>query len=339
MPIAAAELNGLGLYAWSFTGFLVASLVAMVAAGEVADRVGPRRPLFGGVAVFVGGLVLAGVAQSMVPFVLARAIQGIGSGFIIVALYLVIARAFSEDLRPRVFAIMAAGWVLPSVVGPTRGRLPRRARVLALGLPRPRPAGHPGHGAHAGTAARARRSVRRRTARSSRRVRGVRRVAYAVLAAVGVALVQLAGQDLVWTSLAIAGDRHRPADPEPAPAATGWGAPAPSRPADHRGDAWAPGRLVLRRRDIHPAHAGRAQGLAGDVQRALAHQRCARLGGGVVVPEPPAASPAAPPDRPARRRVSSRPASPPWPSCWSAIFRCGWLRSAGSPAAPAWVWR
>ncbi len=36
MPIAAAELDGLGLYAWSFTGFLVASLVAMVAAGEVS---------------------------------------------------------------------------------------------------------------------------------------------------------------------------------------------------------------------------------------------------------------------------------------------------------------
>ena len=174
MPIAAAELDGLGLYAWSFTGFLVASLVAMVAAGEVADRLGPRRPLFGGVAVFIVGLVLAGMAQSMVPFVLARAIQGIGGGFIIVALYLVVARAFDEDVRPRVFAIMAAGWVLPSVVGPTVAGLPRRARVVAVGLPRPRSAGRPHDRAHARPAARARRSVRRSRRRAVGRASAAR---------------------------------------------------------------------------------------------------------------------------------------------------------------------
>lgn len=204
MPIAAAELDGLGLYAWSFTGFLVASLVAMVAAGEVADRVGPRRPLFAGVAVFISGLVLAGLAQSMVPFVLARAIQGVGGGFIIVALYLVVGRAFGEDVRPRVFGIMAAGWVLPSVVGPTvagylaehlswrwvfLGLAPLVVPTTALMLGRLRaldgPSAEVGDAGAAGG-------------------RGPRRVAYAVVLATGVALIQVAGQDLAWTSLAIA---------------------------------------------------------------------------------------------------------------------------------------
>ncbi|MBA2478851.1 MAG: MFS transporter [Actinomycetota bacterium] len=204
MPIAAAELDGLGLYAWSFTGFLVASLVAMVAAGEVADRVGPRRPLFGGVAIFISGLVLAGVAQSMVPFVLARAVQGIGGGFIIVALYLVVARAFPDEVRPRVFGIMAAGWVLPSVVGPTvagylaenvswrwvfLGLAPLVVPTTALMLGRLRALDGPSAGDHDAESA---------------RVRGPRRVGFAVVAAVGVALVQVAGQDLAWTSVAVA---------------------------------------------------------------------------------------------------------------------------------------
>lgn len=204
MPIAAAELDGLGLYAWSFTGFLVASLVAMVAAGEVADRVGPRVPLFGGVAVFISGLVLAGSAQAMVPFVLARAVQGVGGGFIIVALYLVVARAFPDEVRPRVFGIMAAGWVLPSVVGPTvagylaenvswrwvfLGLAPLVVPTTALMLGRLRALDGPSAGDHDAESA---------------RVRGPRRVGFAVLAAVGVALVQLAGQDLAWTSVAIA---------------------------------------------------------------------------------------------------------------------------------------
>ncbi|MEJ7727175.1 MAG: MFS transporter [Actinomycetes bacterium] len=204
MPIAAAELDGLGLYAWSFTGFLVASLVAMVAAGEVADRVGPRRPLFGGVAIFISGLVLAGVAQSMVPFVMARAVQGIGGGFIIVALYLVVARAFPDEVRPRVFGIMAAGWVLPSVVGPTvagylaenvswrwvfLGLAPLVVPTTALMLGRLRALDGPSAGDHDAESA---------------RVRGPRRVGFAVVAAVGVALVQVAGQDLAWTSVAVA---------------------------------------------------------------------------------------------------------------------------------------
>ena len=204
MPIAAAELDGLGLYAWSFTGFLVASLVAMVAAGEVADRVGPRRPLFGGVAIFISGLVLAGVAQSMVPFVLARAVQGIGGGFIIVALYLVVARAFPDEVRPRVFGIMAAGWVLPSVVGPTvagylaenvswrwvfLGLAPLVVPTTALMLGRLRALDGPSAGDHDAESA---------------RVRGPRRVGFAVVAAVGVALVQVAGQDLAWSSVAVA---------------------------------------------------------------------------------------------------------------------------------------
>jgi len=204
MPIAAAELDGLGLYAWSFTGFLIASLVAMVAAGEVADRVGPRRPLFGGVAIFISGLVLAGVAQSMVPFVLARAVQGIGGGFIIVALYLVVARAFPDEVRPRVFGIMAAGWVLPSVVGPTvagylaenvswrwvfLGLAPLVVPTTALMLGRLRALDGPSAGDHDAESA---------------RVRGPRRVGFAVVAAVGVALVQVAGQDLAWTSVAVA---------------------------------------------------------------------------------------------------------------------------------------
>lgn len=204
MPIAAAELDGLGLYAWSFTGFLVASLVAMVAAGEVADRVGPRRPLFGGVAIFISGLVLAGVAQSMVPFVLARAVQGIGGGFIIVALYLVVARAFPDEVRPRVFGIMAAGWVLPSLVGPTvagylaenvswrwvfLGLAPLVVPTTALMLGRLRALDGPSAGDHDAESA---------------RVRGPRRVGFAVVAAVGVALVQVAGQDLAWSSVAVA---------------------------------------------------------------------------------------------------------------------------------------
>jgi MFS family permease len=118
MPVAVRSLNGLAAYSWAFNGFLVASLLAMVVSGEVCDQSGPRRPVVVGVALFIAGLVVAGLATSMPVFVLGRAVQGLGGGAVIVAVYVVVGRSYGPDLRPRVFAAMSAAWVLPSIVGP-----------------------------------------------------------------------------------------------------------------------------------------------------------------------------------------------------------------------------
>jgi MFS family permease len=62
--------------------------------------------------------VVSGTAANMWLFVSGRAIQGLGGGLVIVALYVVVGRAFPERLRPAVFAAFSAAWVLPSIVGP-----------------------------------------------------------------------------------------------------------------------------------------------------------------------------------------------------------------------------
>lgn len=118
MPKAVPDLDGLPLYALAFSGYLTTSLFGMVVAGEVCDRRGPRLPLLAGAATFSAGLLVAGFAQSMWPFIAGRAVQGLGGGLVIVALYVVVGRAYDEALRPRIFAGMAAAWVVPSIVGP-----------------------------------------------------------------------------------------------------------------------------------------------------------------------------------------------------------------------------
>ncbi|MFF4652663.1 MFS transporter [Streptomyces sp. NPDC001380] len=118
MPVAAQHLHGLGLYALAFSGFFTTSLLAMVVSGEWCDRRGPMAPLFTGIAVFAAGLLVAGTAVGMWPFVAGRAVQGLGAGLVIVALYVVVGRAYPERLRPSVFAAFSASWVLPSIVGP-----------------------------------------------------------------------------------------------------------------------------------------------------------------------------------------------------------------------------
>ncbi|MEU1781777.1 MFS transporter [Streptomyces abikoensis] len=118
MPVAARALDGIGLYAFAFSAFFTASLFAMALSGEWCDRAGPLIPLFTGIAAFGTGLVGAGAAQEMWMFVAARGTQGIGSGLVIVALYVVVGRAYPERLRPAVIASFSAAWVVPVIVGP-----------------------------------------------------------------------------------------------------------------------------------------------------------------------------------------------------------------------------
>ncbi|WP_037907125.1 MFS transporter [Actinacidiphila yeochonensis] len=118
MPVAARDLHGLGLYAFAFSAYFTTSLLAMVVSGQWCDRSGPLAPLSAGIAGFAGGLVLSGTAASMPVFVLGRAVQGLGGGLVIVALYVVVGRAYPEHLRPAVMAAFSASWVVPSLVGP-----------------------------------------------------------------------------------------------------------------------------------------------------------------------------------------------------------------------------
>lgn len=118
LPTAARELHGLASYGWAFSAFLAATIVAMVWSGQLSDARGPGLPLAGGLAAFTGGLVISGSATSMIQFIAGRATQGLGSGLLITAVYVVIGTTYPEHLRARVFAATASAWVVPSMVGP-----------------------------------------------------------------------------------------------------------------------------------------------------------------------------------------------------------------------------
>ncbi|ARU51742.1 hypothetical protein CBR64_09860 [Cellulosimicrobium cellulans] len=118
MPTVASALDGLSLYAVAFAGTIAASVVGMVVGGRWGDRSGPTAPLLVGVSLFLLGLLVAGLAPTMEVFVAGRVLQGLGSGTYLVALYVLVARVYPEDRRPRVFAAFAAAWMVPSIVGP-----------------------------------------------------------------------------------------------------------------------------------------------------------------------------------------------------------------------------
>jgi MFS family permease len=118
MPNVAAALDGLSLYALSFAVTLAASVIGLVLAGHWSDGRSAEGPLWTGAAAFVVGLLVAGLAANMLWLLGGRIVQGLGAGLIGVALHVLVARAFPEALRPRVFAAFSAAWVVPSLVGP-----------------------------------------------------------------------------------------------------------------------------------------------------------------------------------------------------------------------------
>ncbi|EAR25602.1 major facilitator superfamily protein [marine actinobacterium PHSC20C1] len=118
MPTISRDLDGQALYSVAFSSTLAASVIGMVLAGRWSDRTGPARPLIAAMAVFTVGLLFAGFAGTMGIFIVGRFLQGLGSGALIVSLYVVVARLYPAMLHPKIFGLFASAWVLPSLIGP-----------------------------------------------------------------------------------------------------------------------------------------------------------------------------------------------------------------------------
>jgi len=118
MPVVSDDLDGAALYAIAFSGTLATGVIGMVAVGAWSDRSGPVWPLTASVILFVGGLIVAGLAPTMEVLVIGRLIQGLGTGGQTVALYVVVARVYPPAIHGRVFAAFSAAWVVPSLIGP-----------------------------------------------------------------------------------------------------------------------------------------------------------------------------------------------------------------------------
>ena len=137
LPVIGRHLGDLRLYGWVFSAFLLASLIGIVLAGTLADRVPLGRPMLAGLALFALGLIIDGTARDMVVLVAGRAVQGLGAGVVPAVAYVAISRCYAEESRPRMFAVLSTAWVVPGLIGPGIAALVAAAvgwRWVFLGL-------------------------------------------------------------------------------------------------------------------------------------------------------------------------------------------------------------
>lgn len=118
LPVVVRDLSADRWYALAFAATLTTGLIGMTVGGGWADRRGPARPLFFGGLAFLLGIGLCVAAPGIGVFVLGRMLQGVGGGIDSVVLYVIIARGVPAELRSRVFGLLTAAWLLPSVAGP-----------------------------------------------------------------------------------------------------------------------------------------------------------------------------------------------------------------------------
>ena len=121
MPTIIGNLGGLSEYGWVFSAYLLASTVTVPLYARLADMYG-RKPVFLiGLALFVGGSMLCGAAQSMFTLILFRTIQGLGAGAVQPIAFTIVGDVFESEQRARIQGLFSGVWGAAAVVGPAIG--------------------------------------------------------------------------------------------------------------------------------------------------------------------------------------------------------------------------
>jgi multidrug resistance protein len=121
VPSVVSDLGGFAQFPWLFSIYLLTQAVTVPLYGKYADVVGRKPVMFFGIAVFLLGSVLCGVAWSMPALIVARAVQGIGAGAVQPMSMTMIGDLYTVEERARVQGYVASVWGISSVVGPTLG--------------------------------------------------------------------------------------------------------------------------------------------------------------------------------------------------------------------------
>lgn len=121
MPTVIGDLGGVNLYAWVFTAYMLTSTITVPIFGKLSDLYGRKPVMLVGLALFLLGSVLSGMATSIGALIAFRALQGIGAGSVQPTVITIIGDLFTLKERARVQGFFSAVWGIAGIAGPLIG--------------------------------------------------------------------------------------------------------------------------------------------------------------------------------------------------------------------------
>ncbi|MEK4474846.1 MFS transporter [Paenibacillus sp. FSL R7-0048] len=117
-PSIARDLNGLSLFGWIFSTYLLAQIIGTLVVGRIIDRRGPAVPFTIALLLFIVGLIAAATSGDMYTMIGSRAMQGLGAGAMMTCVYTAISLSYPDELRAKILGAFGTAYVLPSMLGP-----------------------------------------------------------------------------------------------------------------------------------------------------------------------------------------------------------------------------
>ena len=121
VPTIAGQLGDAGWSAWVISGYLIASTVVTPLYGKLADSYGRRQVMLSAILLFVVSSALCALARSLPELVIARLLQGVGGGGLIVLAQAVIADIVPMRERGRMQGNISMVWAGAGLLGPLVG--------------------------------------------------------------------------------------------------------------------------------------------------------------------------------------------------------------------------
>ncbi len=121
--ISGALHAGTGDLQWLVDAYSLVFAGVMLPAGMAGDRLGRKRLLLAGLAVFLAASLWCALSVSAGELIAARALMGLGAGIVFPLSLAVVSAAFGDDDRPTAIGILTAGVALALPLGPVLGGL------------------------------------------------------------------------------------------------------------------------------------------------------------------------------------------------------------------------